>query len=74
MEAGDEIFLYTDGVKEALNSERDEVGSNRILNSTRNAMEEDFDKQIHMILTDMGMFTENTSQSDDITIVIIKRL
>ena len=74
MEAGDEIFLYTDGVKEALNSERAEFGSNRILNSTRNAMEEDFDKQIHMILTDMGIFTENTSQSDDITIVIIKRL
>ncbi len=74
LKKGDEIILFTDGVKEALNSERTEFGNNRILNSTRNAVEADFDKQIHMILTDMGMFTENTSQSDDITIVIIQKL
>ncbi len=70
----DEIILFTDGVKEALNSEHAEFGNRRILNSTRNAVEKDFDKQIHTILTDMGMFTENASQSDDITIVIIKKL
>ena len=73
MESGDEIFLFTDGVKEALNSENDEYGNVRILNSVRNAVHNDFDKQLHMILNDMGVFTENTEQSDDITIVIIRK-
>ena len=74
MEKGDEIFLYTDGVKEALNAEHTEYGSNRIINSIKSAVSEDFDNQIHKLLTDMGMFTGNESQSDDITIVIIKKL
>ena len=74
MEKGDEIFLYTDGVKEALNAEHTEYGSNRIINSIKSAVSEDFDNQIHKLLADMGMFTGNESQSDDITIVIIKKL
>ena len=73
MESGDEIFLFTDGVKEALNSERDEYGNERILTSVENAVKADFDQQIRMILNDMGMFTENTEQNDDITIVVIRK-
>ena len=73
MESGDEIFLFTDGVKEALNSERDEYGNERILTSVENAVKADFDQQIRMILNDMGMFTENMEQNDDITIVVIRK-
>lgn len=57
MSAGDELILFTDGVKEALNSERKEYGNNRILDSVHNAVENSFDNQIHMILSDMGHFT-----------------
>ncbi len=73
MASGDELILFTDGVKEALNSEHAEYGSNRILNSVHNAVQNDFENQIHTILSDMGHFTENTEQSDDITIVIIRK-
>ena len=73
MYAGDELILFTDGVKEALNSERKEYGNNRILDSVHNAVNNSFDNQIHMILSDMGHFTENTEQSDDITIVILRK-
>ena len=73
MYAGDELILFTDGVKEALNSERKEYGNNRILDSVHNAVKNSFDNQIHMILSDMGHFTENTEQSDDITIVILRK-
>ena len=72
-ESGDEIFLFTDGVKEALNAEHDEYGSTRIINSVKNAVQNDFNNQIHMLLNDMGLFTENTEQNDDITIVIIRK-
>ena len=72
-ESGDEIFLFTDGVKEALNTEHDEYGNVRIINSVKNAIQHDFNQQIHMLLTDMGLFTENMEQNDDITIVIIRK-
>jgi sigma-B regulation protein RsbU (phosphoserine phosphatase) len=67
------LILFTDGVKEALNSEHTEYGNTRILTSVRNAVQNDFENQIHMILNDMGHFTENAAQSDDITIVIIRK-
>ena len=74
MEFGDEIILFTDGVKEAMNSEHDEYGNTRLLTSVKNAVQKPFENQIHLILSDMGMFTENASQSDDITIVIIRKV
>ena len=74
MESGDELILFTDGVKEAMNTEHDEYGSKRLLTSVKNAVQKPFENQIHMILADMGMFTETASQSDDITIVIIKKV
>ncbi len=73
MESGDELILFTDGVKEAMNTEHDEYGDDRIINSVRNAVQQDFNNQIHLLLNDMGMFTENSEQNDDITIVIIKK-
>ena len=74
MQKNDEIILFTDGVKEALNAEHVEYGNKRFLDSVRNAVKNDFDKQVHLILSDMGVFTKGTSQSDDITIVAIKKL
>ena len=73
MDKDDELILFTDGVKEALNSEHKEFGNSRILISAEKALQKNFDNQIHSILTDMGHFTENTEQSDDITIVIIRK-
>jgi len=74
MKKGDELFLFTDGVKEAMNSEHAEYGNNRLMNSVKRVVSAPFDTQIHMLLSDMGVFTENESQSDDITIVILKKL
>ena len=73
MENGDEIILYTDGVKEAQNPEHDEFGAERFMNSVKKAVQSDLNEQIQLILTDMGVFTQDTGQSDDVTIVIIKK-
>ena len=73
MKSGDEIILFTDGIKEAMNSRHDEYGNLRFLESVQKAVSKDFDKQIPSVLEDIGHFTENTEQSDDITIVIIKK-
>ena len=73
MKAGDELILYTDGVKEALNADNKEFGSSRILTSAKKAVQMDFNNQMHSILKDIGAFTENKEQTDDITIVIIRK-
>ena len=73
MESGDEIILFTDGIKEAMNALHNEYGSSRLLVSVRNAVQRDFKGQIPSVLADIGHFTENAAQSDDITIVIIRK-
>lgn len=73
MKSGDEIILFTDGIKEAMNAAHDEYGNSRFLESVKNAVQQDFDRQIPSVLSDMGHFTENADQSDDITIVIIRK-
>lgn len=73
MKSGDEIILFTDGIKEAMNKLHDEYGNTRFLASVRNAVHKDLDKQIPSILADIGHFTENSEQSDDITIVMIRK-
>ena len=70
---GDELVLYTDGVKEAMNSEHNEFGKTRLFISVHNAMTREFSSQLNLILSEMGVFTEDSSQSDDITIVILKK-
>jgi serine phosphatase RsbU (regulator of sigma subunit) len=73
MKSGDEIILFTDGIKEAMNAAHDEYGNSRFLESVKNSVQQDFDKQIPYVLSDIGHFTENADQSDDITIVIIRK-
>ena len=73
MKSGDEIVLFTDGIKEAMNTTHDEFGSSRFLDSVRNAVIQPFGNQIPAVLADIGHFTENAEQSDDITIVIIRK-
>lgn len=73
MEKGDELILYTDGIKEAINPERIEFGSKRLMLTVHNAMQKDFEYQINYILSEIGLFTEGTEQNDDITITILKK-
>ena len=73
LNSGDEIILFTDGIKEAMNALHDEYGSTRFLSSVQNAVQKDFENQIPSVLADIGHFTESTEQSDDITIVIIRK-
>ncbi len=73
MEKGDEIILFTDGIKEAMNTAHDEYGNSRFLGSMQNAVHKNFEEQIPCVLADVKNFTANAEQSDDITIVIIRK-
>ncbi len=76
----DTLFLYTDGVTEAFNINKDEYGDERLEKTLskcdlENAMsdpDEYCEKMCHSVRSDIVAFSDNVAQSDDITILCIK--
>ncbi|WP_296882588.1 PP2C family protein-serine/threonine phosphatase [uncultured Methanobrevibacter sp.] len=72
LNAGDLIFLYTDGVTEANDNYNEFYGENRlkeIINKNKNKKLNDI---INEITKDIDKFYNNSEQYDDITMLIIK--
>jgi sigma-B regulation protein RsbU (phosphoserine phosphatase) len=68
---GDKLYLYTDGVNEAMNREGELFGNERFLeraDSCRDLPPEEFDGAIRQ---DIAQFVQGAEQSDDITTLII---
>jgi sigma-B regulation protein RsbU (phosphoserine phosphatase) len=68
---GDRIYLYTDGVNEAMNPEGKELGNDAFLeaaNKFRDLPPEGFDNAIRKVITE---FANGAEQSDDITTMAI---
>jgi sigma-B regulation protein RsbU (phosphoserine phosphatase) len=73
MNPGDKLFLYTDGIPEAMNKNEEEYSDPRMIeffikNSDRPAS--DF---ISGIVKDVNQYADGAPQSDDITSIILKR-
>jgi serine phosphatase RsbU (regulator of sigma subunit) len=69
---GDRLYLYTDGVNEAMNNDGEQLGNARFLtkaNEARNLDPDQFDETIRRSIT---AFAEGAEQSDDITTVAIR--
>lgn len=73
LESGDSLFLYTDGVTEAMNNQNDLYQESRlesILNTTVNISAPSV---IPTVLDNVRKFTEGAEQSDDITMVFLRK-
>jgi sigma-B regulation protein RsbU (phosphoserine phosphatase) len=71
----DDVFvLYSDGVTEAMNFNEEEFGEERLENSIRNNLHLNTEEIIRAIFKDVESFTKGAPQSDDITMVIVKRI
>ena len=66
MPPGSRIFLYSDGVTEAINSDLEEYGADRILDHVANQT-----ATVASLLGDMDKFTSGQPKSDDVTVVMI---
>jgi sigma-B regulation protein RsbU (phosphoserine phosphatase) len=66
MPAGSRVFLYSDGVTEAINSSLEEYGPDRILKHVTNHT-----ATVQTLLSDVDKFTSGYPESDDITVVMI---
>lgn len=70
---GDSLIMYTDGVTEAFNKDREmfgEAGLEKTLKSVPGAGSQEI---IESLLDDINEFVDSAPQSDDITILTIKR-
>lgn len=74
LESGESVFLYTDGVTEAMNSEKVLFGEKqleKVLQSCRYSMTSDI---INQVMDAVAVFTAGSEQHDDITMLSLTRL
>lgn len=70
----DVIVIYTDGVVESRDSENNEFGIDSLCKVIDNHHSNSADDIIKAILTNMELHTGNSTWSDDVTIVVLKKL
>jgi sigma-B regulation protein RsbU (phosphoserine phosphatase) len=73
LQPGDGLVLYTDGVTEALNEQREQFLLERLVESARRHAHQPPKQALHSILGDVLRFKGRATQRDDITLVVVKR-
>ena len=74
LDKGDMLIMFTDGVNEAMNTELEEYGDERLINILKQSANKDCQETIKAVKADLSAFTTGAEQSDDITMLAIKRL
>jgi sigma-B regulation protein RsbU (phosphoserine phosphatase) len=67
------ILIYSDGITEAMNKDNEEYGEERLRKVMQTQLNQSPDIIIDKIIADVKDFTVDTPQSDDMTLMIIKR-
>ncbi|MCR4440199.1 MAG: SpoIIE family protein phosphatase [bacterium] len=68
----DILILYTDGITEAMNPQREMFGDERLLQVIRDYSHLPVEAFVEQLKNELHSFTEGNPQSDDITLVAIK--
>ncbi len=68
----DVIFLYTDGVTEAMNREHEQFSDERLKQCLSNIKCGEIEDIIHGVRAEMSTFVQGADQSDDITMLALK--
>lgn len=71
LQPGDNLFLYTDGVTEAMNAENELYGDKRLLENCKALAGSSPKEMISQITESIGDFAIGTVQSDDISLLSI---
>ena len=72
MKKGDTLFLYTDGVTEAMNHEQELFTEARLLNILDGKPEEHPEQTLSRVNRSLADFTNGAEQSDDITMLALQ--
>src|SRR5881409_2131168 len=73
LERDDCLVLYTDGVTEALNTEGDEFGLDRMMESVRASANDGAQAIVKEITPEVRDFTGSAPQNDDMTLIAIRK-
>ena len=73
LEHGDTLLLYTDGVTEAINPQEEEFKEERLEQTLKSKAFESCQQIIDTIKADVKAFADGAEQSDDITLLALKR-
>ncbi len=71
---GDMVLFYTDGVTEAMNVQRELFGEERLVAVLRQHHQGSAGEIVEAVLAAIRAFAGDESQSDDITMVVVRRL
>lgn len=69
---GDVLLFFTDGITEAMNSNRKEYGLERLRELVKNLSGETAEDVAARVLRDVNSHTNGAVQSDDITMIVVK--
>lgn len=72
LEKGDVLIIYTDGLTEAQNEEKELFSDHRMIKVLENNLNLSINEMIDKLLNQATQFRNNTSQKDDITLVGFK--
>ncbi|MFW6005416.1 MAG: PP2C family protein-serine/threonine phosphatase [Desulfonatronovibrionaceae bacterium] len=72
LEPGDGLFLYTDGVTEAMNPDKELFSDERLLKDVCGAGTTDTREMVGLIRKKVKDFAQEASQSDDITMLMLR--
>jgi sigma-B regulation protein RsbU (phosphoserine phosphatase) len=73
MNSGDKLFLYTDGIPEAMNENEEEYSDERMIQFFTEHSQNSSEEFISALVKDVKGYAGNAQQSDDITTLILKR-
>ena len=73
LSTGDTIVIYSDGITEALNKNNEEFGEEQLLVVLKENLKSTAELLIEKVFKAVKLFVKDVHQSDDITIVVIKK-
>jgi sigma-B regulation protein RsbU (phosphoserine phosphatase) len=74
LEKGDALVMYTDGVTEAMNIDYKQFGEERLKDTLEDVAMHNCQEMVDAIKSDVAAFAGEAEQSDDITVLTLKRL
>lgn len=74
VQPGDTILVYTDGLSEAKNVDREEFGQEGILSALSSAPEGSAQAMLDYIIQEWRFFTSGARIADDVTAILLKKL
>ncbi len=72
LEPGDRVYLYTDGVTEAVNHDNELFGDSRLLKVMNNKKDSNLTELLSYVKEEIDIFAGNKEQFDDITMLAIE--